>query len=198
MNTTRHTHDRIPWITALIVGISVAIHLCGLDDTFEYRRGHWLGMATCHLSHYSWSHIAWSLGTFALLGTVCELRGRGRFCLCLVCGAATIPVGLSLFQPSLLHYRGISGIDSALFFLLAVEIAVRERFDCPGLSRGAFVLMCAFASKVLFEHFTRSAVFADSSGGAFVPAPLSHLIGAAVGAVSAMRVQLPCRAEASL
>lgn len=45
---------------------------------------------------------------------------------------------------------------------------------------------------------TGSAVFADSAGGAFIPAPLAHLIGAAVGAASAIRLTPPYRVEASL
>ena len=198
---TTPMRNRIPFLTAALVGLSVAVHLTAMDWIFEFDRfsSHPMpGALTCHLAHYSLSHLAWSLGAFALLGSVCELRGRPRFCLCISTAAIAIPIGLAIFQPSLEHYRGISGIDSALFFLLAVEIVQTEWGRRRGLAGVAILLTLAFVAKILFESMTGSAVFADSTAGAFVPAPLAHLIGAAVGAASAIRLPPPYRVEASL
>ena len=96
-------------------------------------------------------------------------------------------MALTLFQPSLHHYRGISGIDSALFFLLAVGIMHAEAQTRPALACVVAILIVAFVAKMLFEQFTHSAVFADSTGGAFVPAPIAHITGAIIGAALAPR-----------
>jgi hypothetical protein len=192
MISTDQSKHRTPWITALIIGSAVAAHLTGVDTMFEYQSArHFLAPSarsfTCHFAHYSASHLAWSLGAFGLLGTICELRDRCRFCLCLIASAVAIPMALNVFQPSLHHYRGISGIDSALFFLLAVGIMHAEAHTRPALAHIAAVLIVAFFAKMLFEQFTHSTVFADSTGGAFVPAPVAHIAGALIGAALAPR-----------
>src|SRR5690348_1672783 len=97
MNSTDRAKHHTPWVTALITGAVIAAHLTGVDALFEYESArHILAPSarsfTCHLAHYSASHLAWSLGAFALLGTICELRDRRRFCLCLVASAIAIPM----------------------------------------------------------------------------------------------------------
>ena len=191
MNSTDRNETRVPWITATVVGLSIAAFLTGFDPAFEFRLvPHTvvpsLSVFTCHLAHYSASHHAWSLGAFALLGAICELRDRLRFCLCLITSAVAIPIALSILQPALHRYRGISGIDSGLFFLLAVSVVRTEAPTRPLLARAAVVPMAAFIAKMLFEQLTQSAVFTDSTAANFVPAPIAHITGAFIGTAVAM------------
>jgi len=191
MTPTERNESRLPWITATVVGLSVAAFVIGFDPSFEFRLvPHTivspLSVFTCHLAHYSPSHLVWSLGAFALLGAVCESRDRVRFFLCLITSAIAIPVALSVLQPALHRYRGISGIDSALFFLLAVSVVRTEAPTRPLLARAAIVLMAAFVAKMLFEQLTQSAVFANSAAANFVPAPIAHITGAFIGTALAM------------
>jgi len=141
---------------------------------------------TCHLAHWSSSHLIWSLGTFVVLGGLCENRDRSAFALCLFLSASLIPPLIAAVQPALASYRGMSGIDSALFMLLACDVIVANWQTRRGISLMAMSLVAMFCLKISYEQARRAAVFVDSAAAGFVPVPLAHLIGAAVGALVAI------------
>jgi rhomboid family GlyGly-CTERM serine protease len=136
---------------------------------------------TCHLTHWSPEHLAWDLGVFVVLGTICERMSRPRFIVCLISAAVVIVLSIAVLQPGL--YRGLSGIDSALLAWLAVSLLRRDH----GWPRWfAAALLAAFLAKSGCELTMGRSLFVDSHAGGFVPAPVAHLAGAAVGAVSGM------------
>ncbi|MEA2488731.1 MAG: hypothetical protein QOH21_523, partial [Acidobacteriota bacterium] len=104
---------------------------------------------TCHLTHWSHEQLLWDLVAFVALGIACERRHRAAFHATLVASALLIPLAVSLFAPEIGAYRGLSGIDAALFVLLLT----RDR------SPVTFALGAAFLAKVGFEMVTASAVF---------------------------------------
>lgn len=145
---------------------------------------------TCHLTHWSANHLGWSALAFAVLGAACERRGRGRFAACVLGSALAVPVALRLLQPAVATYRGLSGIDSGLFVLLAT-LLLRERIASRTRGRRGWAVaivavLAAFVGKVAFEFATGSAVFADNAAGGFVPVPLAHLAGAAAGLLAGL------------
>ena len=95
-------------------------------------------------------------------------------------GAMKIPVAVFLWAPEVIVYRGLSGIDSALFTLALVGLLREAWVD---RSRGHVLLLAAvglgFLLKVALEIATGTAVFADST--AFHPVPLAHMVGACTG-----------------
>jgi hypothetical protein len=100
--------------------------------------------------------------------------------------AVLIPVGAWIFYPQVLTYRGLSGLDSALFLLVALDLcskAIKDRQWATVTVVAA--LLVGFMAKVLFEMLTGTTVFADSAF--FIPLPLAHLIGAQCGALAAAR-----------
>jgi membrane associated rhomboid family serine protease len=116
---------------------------------------------------------------FLALGIMLERSGRGRFVACLLASALAISAGVWFLQPELATYRGLSGLDTALFAMLAVELigVSRRRRDLlvPVL------LLAGLSGKLAFELTTGATVFVNS-GEAFVPVPVAHSIGALVGA----------------
>jgi hypothetical protein len=84
-------------------------------------------------------------------------------------------------------YRGLSGIDSALFGLLTV-LLIREALEAGDrrglLLAGGFSIL--FAGKTAFELVSGAGVFVSDFGAAVSPVPLAHLAGAAVGAAAAL------------
>lgn len=129
---------------------------------------------TGHLVHWSHEHLLWDLLAFVALGIACERRHRAAFHATLAASALLIPLAVWIFAPGILAYRGLSGIDSALFVLL---LTLHR-------SRITLVLGCAFLAKMAFEMATGSTVFAGDLGGA-VPVPVAHV----AGAVAALLVQ---------
>jgi len=176
----------LPWVTSIVCAASLLATLYPRAakilqyDSHGVIAGEWYRLLTCHLPHWTTSHLGWSLVTFAALCSLCEIRAQLRTLCCTAISALLIPLSLLVFQPSLATYRGLSGIDSALFVLLAIQLC-RE---VPGLGRVVALALIAFAGKIVFETLTGGTLFADP-GGRFLPVPLAHLTGALVGFVCA-------------
>jgi hypothetical protein len=100
-----------------------------------------------------------------------------------------IPLGILILLPTMQIYRGLSGIDSALFTMLCVMLfrqAAEEHRNW--LSLTMLLCLAGFIGKTAFECTTGRTLFVSSSSSTrFVPVPLAHAIGAACGAAAAMR-----------
>ena len=71
--------------------------------------------------------------------------------------------------------RGLSGIDLALFVLLAVSILRESRSSQRTFSAAAAAaFLCGFAAKTGYESLTAQTMFVDSTAADMVPIPLRH------------------------
>jgi hypothetical protein len=89
---------------------------------------------------------------------------------------------LFVLQPGLPTYRGLSGLDSALFVTGA--LALGERLFREGrrvVGIAAFASVAALAAKVAYELATGQTLFVDAARVGFVPVPLAHVAGALAG-----------------
>jgi rhomboid family GlyGly-CTERM serine protease len=166
----------------------VGLHLApGAPEWLAYDRhaiasGELWRLVTGHLIHWSRDLLAWDVAVFAALGALCERRSRRRFLVCAVGSALAISAVLWICEPQLGRYGGLSGIDSALFALLAVDLTREQWRD--GRRSGvwlALALFAGFALKVAFEFASGTAVFVGDLPPGIVPVPAAHLAGAAVG-----------------
>lgn len=137
-------------------------------------------LATCHLLHWSWNHLAWDLAVFLVAGFVCESQWKRQFLLVLTLAIVAIPITVGALHPELLCYRGLSGIDSALFALAAGMVFTEEarRRNRPTATAAAFVILGQFL-KILTEYTAGHTLFVNDAG--FTPIPLAHLAGALAG-----------------
>jgi rhomboid family GlyGly-CTERM serine protease len=135
-----------------------------------------------HWAHYSVDHLFWDVLAFAALGVACERRGRARFLACLVTSALAISASVWLLLPDMRIYRGLSGIDSALFTLLISDIwrEARDRGQ-TGVQATALTCLGAFLAKTAFEMATGRNLFVTRMETAAVGVPLAHIVGAACG-----------------
>jgi rhomboid family GlyGly-CTERM serine protease len=182
---------KLPFLTfALGAYAWVVFASPSLTSELEFSRDALAGgelwrLFTGHLTHFSAEHLRWDLLVFVALGALVELRSRAHFVCCVVGGALLISLGVWWLQPQFVTYRGLSGIDSALFAYVAVDVLVlgwaERRWHVAGAAAAALVL---FLAKVMFEVVFGQTVFV-SAGDTFDPVPLAHLLGAVVGAVSA-------------
>ena len=132
---------------------------------------------TCHFTHWTHEQLAWDLLAFVFLGLACERRNRRAYHATLLASALFIPLAVMLFAPRIVAYRGLSGLDSALFALLLAQEFRRNRI----------VAVCAvgFAAKIAFEAMTSSTVFVSNLGAGVVAVPMAHLAGAVIAALIA-------------
>jgi len=153
-------------------------------DRGRIADGEWWRVVTCHWTHWTLDHLLWDLFAFTILIPLCWRAGPVRLGWTLVLSSLLIPLAVGFALPAMTEYRGLSGLDSALFVLLASQLlrgAIADR------DRGAILLLglpfVAFAIKIGFEWTTGQTVFVDSGG--FVPVPLAHVVGGACGALGA-------------
>jgi rhomboid family GlyGly-CTERM serine protease len=166
---------------ALSAGAAAAFLIPGAARWLEYDRAALAGgevwrLVTGHFVHWSIEHLWWDLIAFAALGMLCERESRTRFLACV--GGAALTVSLTLWwaMPGLERYRGLSGLGSALFVLLAVSLM--RHGDSRRLVAGAWALV-AFLAKLAWEGATGGTLFVHDAS--LTAVPLAHLAGAIAG-----------------
>lgn len=176
-------------ICAGIVIASLIIQVVpGLAENLQWRREEpvsfrWL---TCHLAHWSWNHFVWDIVAFIALAIAAVRLAPTRIDICVVAAMLAIPVEISLFQPEFETYRGLSGIDSALFGLIVISLWYRG-----SLARTMALLAGSlFLGKTVFEVMTGNALFANQGTVDFVPVASAHLVGAICGLITGLTTRL--------
>lgn len=155
-------------------------------EAWQWQRGgsgtlpkpeHWQWL-TSHFTHWSWGHLTWDLGAFIVLSFVCLRTLPCRYPLALALAAALIPLEVRLLEPHFTSYRGLSGLDSALFGLV---VAALWRTKAPSPRLLAALGSCGLVGKAGFELLTGTTLFAPAEPGLYLPVPSAHLMGFAAG-----------------
>jgi hypothetical protein len=181
---------RIP-ITLLLTSVALLLHTVG--ELQPWCELHFQSMSwsdvhrvfACHWLHWSTEHLAWDLGVFAVLGAACELRSLRSFAWTVLPSAALIPLSVMWLLPQVESYRGLSGIDTALFGLLVMTLLIDRVRESDGTGAMFFGLfLAALFGKISLEIATRANIFVNDES--FTPIPLSHLVGAAIGVTAGL------------
>ena len=169
---------------ALLVAIWPSVTLRLQYDRLYIATGELWRFLTSHWTHVSGDHLFWDVLLFVVLGALCESNSRVRYAVCIAGAAVLIPLMLWVAFPDLQTYRGLSGIDSALFALLATVLLQQEWRAQRWEWVGPLTVIClAFFAKVGYEWATGHTIFVDSRAGDMIPVPLAHGVGAGVGVV---------------
>jgi rhomboid family GlyGly-CTERM serine protease len=185
-NRMKQVAGRLPGASLLLTAVAFVLWFapalsswCDWNRSLPWQLWRWL---TGHFCHWSADHLTWDVVVFLFLGAWCERRSRRHFLICILVAAVTICVATALFLPEIQSYRGLSGLDSALFGWLSVELlrSARAREDWR-MVWVVFLFMTAFMAKVALECLTASTLFVSSSQGGFVPVPLAHAVGIVAG-----------------
>ena len=181
----------LPWCTGLFCALACVAFLPAVAEVLQYDRaalnaGALWRVLTGHLTHWSRDHLAWDLLTFAVLASLAERNSRRRFLSCVLASSVLISAAVWLLRPDLTYYRGLSGIDTALFALVATTLFRNARLarDRPTMLI-ATTGLAALAAKTLFELSTGSSVFVGAAPD-FEPLPLAHVVGGATGLLVAL------------
>jgi rhomboid family GlyGly-CTERM serine protease len=191
---------RLLTLRVALVAIMFAI-VPGLSEVMQYDRsaiaaGQWWRLVTGHFSHWSCDHLFWDLLMFLTVGVIIS---NWRVWLSAVIGSlAAISLVLWTRFPDLLTYRGLSGIDTALFTVVVLGL-LRSAWMRRDWAMAAIASACAvgLAAKLAYESITGHCLFVDDSQAGFVPVVAAHVTGAMVGlAVFAGQVTLVRRGAA--
>ena len=161
--------------------------LAAMSELLQYDRqaiaaGQLWRVVTGHAVHFGFEHFVWDAAVFVVLVLLCWRIEPRRCLMSLAAATFAIPAVLFVLQPGLPTYRGLSGIDSALYVTGALALAqrlFREGRRFVGIA--AFASVAALAAKVAYELATGQTLFVDAAGVGFVPVPLAHVAGAVAG-----------------
>ncbi len=160
----------------------------GLAEALQWQRsaGAGIGWLTSHLCHWSWNHLAWDMFAFGLLSLLSLRVAPSRYGFSLLAAAMLIPLEITINQPMLDTYRGLSGIDCALFGLVVAALWQQPSGDRRG-HRARIMAMLGgggFLAKTLYELTTGSTLFVEAGPEPFVPVISAHLVGFFCGVVA--------------
>lgn len=127
---------------------------------------------SAHLSHWSMGHFFWDGLMFILLAGLIEKEDRKLLLTLLLVTPPVILLSVWGFGDHL-TYRGLSGLDSALYGA-AVILLLHHRRIHPAVGICAIAF---FLGKCLFELFTGGTLFVSDLPLGISPVPLAHLVG---------------------
>ncbi len=156
-------------------------------DRLSITRGQWWRVFTAHVTHWSTDHLFWDVLMFVVLGTLVEAQSRWRLGGLCLASAFSISCVAWFTRPLFSTYRGLSGVDTALFVYLACRLlldAIRHRNWRSGLVPG--MLLVAVSVKLLFESVTSSTLFVNHEASEFTVFSEAHLLGLLVGILAAL------------
>ena len=134
---------------------------------------------SCHLQHWSGEHLFWDLGMFALLCGLCEQINRRALAITLLVASATIPVAVGIYHPEVVSYRGLSGLDTALFGMAVIYFGLARMKESDYWGMLVYVgLFLALVVKTVHE-LNFGTFFVESNN--FIPVPIAHIVGAVIG-----------------
>jgi rhomboid family GlyGly-CTERM serine protease len=187
-------NTRFPYLTLVVAGFAMALHcIPGATDALEFNRlaivrGEGWRFFTAHCTHFETNHLIWDLGVWLVLGTVCEAHSRRLVASALVLASVAITAAVWWWQPRFEVYRGLSGLDCALFGLFAGSLLRGP--DRAAKIVGALGLLVVLV-KCGFELATGTTLF--TTGASYAPVPLAHLVGVVAGTVVALSPSIPFR-----
>jgi len=175
----------VPITLSVAVAAVVVFLVPGLGDLLDFQTNapvlhQLLQLFTCHTAHWSFDHLVWDLLMFVTMGVICERKNSAQFAIVLTLSAIAIPLFVSCFSLDVSSYRGLSGLDTALFglaVLYLVRSSLQEQ-NWPGVGMYGF-LFIGMMGKIAYEYCVGGTLFVSSD--CFTAVPIAHLVGAVIG-----------------
>ena len=182
---------QMPVTLTISFGAILIAFVSSAGELFQFDRaglaaGEIWRLVTCHVVHWNAEHIQWDLLMFLVLGAACEIRNPRRMWLCVAAAAASVSLLVMCAFPGIESYRGLSGIDTALFTLLAIDLmrdAQRRQSGMLAATTGGLLL--GFMGKTAYEAVTGHAFFVDQRSAGFELLVWDHVAASVAGAAIA-------------
>ncbi len=186
-NTASRILRHLPLLLT-VAAVLLAFAFPTLSERLQYdhiaiAQGEWWRFLTSHLTHWTGNHLLWDLVMFVALAIsalrISKLRTYGT----LLAAGILIPIAVWIFQPEMIHYRGLSGLDSALFVFVLLELIKKQSTKIQ--SSMLWLMLISFVAKVFYEFITGNTLFVQSMGANISGVPLAHLVGGITGVLFA-------------
>jgi rhomboid family GlyGly-CTERM serine protease len=174
---------RIPWLTALLVVVSLLIYpsdlLRGalLYDRTAILHGELWRLWTGHLVHFTPAHLVADLAIVALAGGLLELRLRKGYPWLLAGTPLIVSLAFLFGLPEMAVYGGLSALGSAMI----AALAALGLTGAKGVGPVALAVLLLLCGKIAWETAAATSLLLQWSDQPFVPVPLAHAAGALAG-----------------
>jgi len=137
-------------------------------------------LVTGHFVHCSLNHLFWDAAAFVVLLGVGQYKDFKGFTMTGIIAVPVISLAVLLLCPEIEIYRGLSGLDTALYAYLVLYCLYDAIKDQNRKSTVLFLLLLTgLLVKNIWEVCTGNVLFCNTDG--FVPVPIAHLVGMLVG-----------------
>jgi len=156
-----------------------------LSELLEFNRiffpNEWWRLITAHYTHWNVEHLIYDTGMFILFGFLTLKINEKIFYIILFLVPLFASLIILIFKPYMMCYRGISGIDTALFTFTVLFFALKSLKNNEYKTfLFCFLAISALTLKTFYESLTGSAFFVSSG---FTLEPFTHLTGIVVGCI---------------
>ena len=197
ISQTITTGMRRPWGAALLAAaVAAALFMIpGTAAFLQYDRslianGEMWRLLTSHWAHWNYDHLFWDVTAFFLLSAFAFSISRLRTAALILLSSSLIPLAVWIWLPNMNYYRGLSGIDSALYlFVACCWMKQAKRSGDAFRFILLLTLIAGFSAKVIFEIATGKTLFVQSMGKGVIAVTLAHIAGAAAGVLMSLTVK---------
>ena len=173
------------WAPVIVIVLASVLLGLGEDELRQWGRYEREGLnsaevwrlVTAHLVHLSWGHLWLNVIALIIMAILFEgLMSASDWVLASVLSAASIDIGLYLFEPAVIWYVGLSGALHGLMIVGA--FALRRNFPPLG-----YILLLGVLFKLTYEQLVGPIPFSEeTSGGPVLVA--AHFYGAIGGLIT--------------
>lgn len=141
-------------------------------------------LITCHFTHWNFRHMVIDTFIFFALSYLCiffSFKNKysiGQYFIYLLIPSILISIAVLIFNPEIKFYRGLSGIDWALYFILILQLYFAAHWL---FKTGAIIMFFLFLSMMIHQIMSKHSIFVPDMGEGIVAVPSAHIAGAISG-----------------
>ncbi len=172
----------------------LAFFMPGVTSLLQYDRdcveaGEIWRLLTSHWTHWSAEHLVWDVVVFIALLMLSLRIDPKKTILVFLLGSAGISLGIYYLQHDLVYYRGLSGLDAALFAFIAAYLVkfLNQKGNRVGRTMALLLLSC-LVLKIAYEAIVGEAIWVSQMAQNVTVVPLAHVIGGGIGLTAGIRL----------
>ena len=165
-------------MASVLVTISPVLSSILIFDKNSPLVGYFWRILTCHLVHFSPTHLAYNVFTFGIGGYLIEKENYPHFGLLLLWLSLFISISLFTLKPDMNYYGGLSGIACGTLYYCAL-MGLKESRPWQTV---CLLMLLFLPIKIAVEIYKNSSILPYQEHQLFIPMQTSHIVGC-LGAV---------------
>ncbi len=173
-------------VLSLLATVDPQIGAAWILERHAVLQGELWRIFTCHLVHFTPTHLCYNLIVLAAAGWLVEKKSRVLFLFLYMTAAIAVCMALLVQHPGMQYYGGFSGVGCG--FVLYNALLLVEQ---PGPWQvTGWIILIALPAKVIVEFFTQGSLLPYPGELEFFTMPLSHYAGMLAALSCFVAVQL--------